>query len=121
MDYSNKLVEYLHNNNSYLFEGKGLFRIPVIELPCCMSITNVLKMYFFKIQKVWNIFQKNEDKFLNYLMDMRKLSWGLLFNELTHDDRCEDLKYCEVKLNEYLYYLQEYFPEYLKNKNKSKI
>ncbi len=23
----NKLVEYLHNNNSYLFEGKGVFRI----------------------------------------------------------------------------------------------
>ena len=40
----NKLVEYYDYNHSYLFEGKGVFRIPDIEIPCCMLITDVLKM-----------------------------------------------------------------------------
>ena len=88
----NKLVEFLHNNKSYLFEGKGLFRIPDIELLCCMPITKILKMCSFKISKVGNFLEKMKIKFKDYLMDMIKLTWGLLFYELTHDDKFEDLK-----------------------------
>ena len=60
-------------------------------------------------------------KFKDYLMDMIKLTWGLLFNELTHDDKCEDIEYCEAKLKEYLSFLQKYFPEYIKNKSKEEM
>ena len=49
-------------------------------------------MCSFKISKVGNFLEKMKIKFKDYLMDMIKLTWGLLFNELTHDDKFEDLK-----------------------------
>ena len=52
-------------------------------------------------------------------MDIIKLIWGLLFNELTHNDKCENINNCEKKLNEYLNYLRKYIPQYL-DKYKSK-
>ncbi len=107
----NKLVEYLHNQYSFLFKGKGENRIPDIELPSCIPIDNVLEICSFKIIRVQNIFTENKGiKILDYILDMVKITWGLLFNELTKDDECEKLSYCETKLNEYLNYLKKYIP-----------
>ena len=113
----NKLVEYLHTNYSFLFEGKGNYRISDIELPCCTPIPNVLKLCYSKISKVENLFDEKENKIFDYLMDMIKISWGLLFNELTNDDKCESLDYCERKLEEYLNFLKTNVPEYFNGKN----
>ena len=40
MDYSKYINRIASNNNSYLFVGKGLFRILDIELPFWMPITD---------------------------------------------------------------------------------
>ena len=117
----NKLVEYLHNQYSFLFKGKGENRIPDIELPSCIPIDNVLEICSFKIIRVQNIFTENKEiKILDYILDMVKITWGLLFNELTKDDECEKLSYCETKLNEYLNYLKKYIP-FIINECKKKL
>jgi len=41
---------------------------------------------------------------------MIKITWGYFFNELTKDEQCEDIKYCQQKLKEYLSYLGEFIP-----------
>ena len=40
-------------------------------------------------------------------MDMIKITWGLYFNDLTNDNKCENFEYCQKKLIEYLNYLNE--------------
>ena len=50
-------------------------------------------------------------------MHMIKMSWGLLFNELTGNSNCEDLNYCKTKFNKYLEELEKYIPKNIKNVN----
>ena len=111
----NKLVEYLHKEYSFLFKGKGENRIPDIELPSCMPIVDVFEVCSLKIIRILNIFKENKEiKIFDYILDMIKITWGLLFNELTKDYNCEQLSYCETKLNEYLNYLKKYIPFIIK-------
>ena len=95
----NKLVDYFHNNMSFLFEGKGNDGID-LELPSCIPIPKVIEMYEFEISK-----EKNHEQILDYSLDMIKITWGLFFNDLTNDDKCESLDYCESKLKQYLNYV----------------
>ena len=82
----------------------------------------MLEICSFKLSKCIN---KNE-KILDYLLDIIKITWGLFFNELTNDEKCIEISYCELKLQEYLQYIGEYIPKYqqeilmfLKNKDES--
>ena len=68
-----------------------------------MSVIDVLEMCSFKISKVGNIFEENKDKILDHLMDKIQLTWKLSYNELTHNNKSENLKYCETNLNEKIY------------------
>ena len=71
----NILVEYLHKQYAFLFEGKGKYRIPDIELPCCIPIPDVFTICLSTISKSEGLCEENrEEKYLDYLMDMIKLT-----------------------------------------------
>ena len=112
----NKFVEYLHQNHEFLFKGTGSYKIPNLEIPFCTQISNVFKICAFHVANTASFFNfedktRKHYKALNFLMDMITITWGLFFNELTNDDECEKLEYCENKLKEYLNCLVEYLPK----------
>ena len=109
----NILVEYIHSNYGFLFEGKGEHRMDNIIYPLCIPIPDAMNVYSFRISKIEGIFEEKKELIFDYFMDMIKLTWGLFFNDLTNDKKCENINYCQGKLKEYLNYLNEYIPKYL--------
>jgi len=107
----NLLVETLHKNIPFIFEGEGKHSIQDLQLPCGVEIQNVFKICSFKISKS-KIFEKKKEIISDYTLDMVKITWGYFFNELTKDDQCEDINYCKQKLKEYLSYLGEFIPKH---------
>ena len=121
----NELVNYLHTYNAFLFDGKGEFFIQQLEFPCNSSLENIFKISAYRIsnEKIFDEDEEDEEKnkkkekITDLLMHMIKMSWGLLFNELTGDSKCEDLNYCKTKFNTYLKELEIYIPKNIKNVN----
>ena len=120
----NALISYLHNYNEFLFDGKGKYLIPQLEFPFNTNPKEAMKICAFRISKE-NIFHdkdKNEEdknenlvKIADYLMDMIKLSWGILFDELTENENSYDYGFCNSKFNDYLNDLEEFIPKRIKS------
>lgn len=115
----NALLSYLHTYNEFLFDGKGQYSIPQLEFPFNTSPKDALKICAFRISKE-NIFQdkdKNENlsEIADYLMDMIKLSWGILFDDLTENENSYDYAFCNSKFNDYLNDLEEFIPKKIKS------